>query len=123
NPQAVRFIIKSGHYDQASCAEIQFYQQAKGVATDLFTDITCTELKPEVTREQIKALPEGKSALLKQIALELYDNVYNQKRIQMYQAYPEMEANTKKLGAYNRFENSTGIYFKEGDLAVIFVGE
>ena len=123
NPKAIRFIIKSGHFDQASCAEIQFFQKAEGIASDLFTDATCSELKPEVTKEQILALPEGPSALLKQIALGLYDKTYDQKRIQMYQAYPEMEANTKKLGAYNRFENPTGIYFKEGDLAVVFVGE
>lgn len=123
NPKAVRFIIKSGYNDQASCAEMQFYKKAKGTAVELFTDITCSELRPEVTKEQIQALPEGGSALLKQIALALYDKTYDMKRIQMYQAYPDMEASTKKLGAYNRFENPTGIYFKAGDLAMVFVGE
>jgi hypothetical protein len=123
NPKAVRFIIKSGYYDQVSCAEIKFYKQAQGLATGLFTDTTCSELKPDVTKEQIQALPEGKSALLKQIALGLYDKTYDMKRIQMYQAYPEMEKNTNKLGAYNRFENPTGIYFKTGDQALVFVGE
>lgn len=123
NPKAIRFIIKSGYFDQVSCSEIQFFQQAQGIADELFTDLTYSELKPGLTREQIQALPEGPSVMLKQIALALYDKTYDHSRIQMYQAYPEMEKNTNKLGAYNRFENPTGIYFKKGDLAVIFVGE
>ncbi len=123
NPKAIRFIVRSGHYEQVSCAEIQFFQKSESIASDLFTDATCSELKPGVTKEQIQALPEGPTALLKQIALALYEKTYAQERIQMYQAYPEMETNTPKLGAYNRFENPTGIYFKEGDLAIIFVGE
>lgn len=123
NPKAIRFIIRSGFADQASCAEIQFYQQARGIAADLFTDGTYSALKPEVTREQIEALPEGPSAFLKQMALQLFDKTYDLNRIQSYQAYPEMETNTKKLGAYNRFENPTGIFFKNGDLATVFVGE
>ena len=46
-------------------------------------------------------------------------------RIQEYEAYPPVEDTAKKLktGAYNQFENPTGIWFQKGDQVKIVVAE
>ncbi|MGL5682359.1 MAG: M60 family metallopeptidase [Marinifilaceae bacterium] len=123
NVTAVRFIVYSGSNDFVACGEMEFYQRApKTAAADLFTDLTCSALKPEVTRAQIQGVSEDES-FLKQIALALYDGHYPLERVATYQPYLPVGtlSNRLKTSNYNIFENPTGVYFSEGERAVIFV--
>lgn len=58
NPTCVRFVVKSGYGDNqgfASCAEMEFFRTNPDNfdPLTLFTDVTCSQLKPGVTEEEI----------------------------------------------------------------------
>lgn len=77
NVTAVRFIVNSGAGNFVSCAEMEFYRKPTlSAAADLFTDKTCSALKPEVTRAQIQALSDEDDSFLKQLALSIFDGNY-----------------------------------------------
>ncbi|MEI3153912.1 MAG: M60 family metallopeptidase [Odoribacter sp.] len=124
NVTAVRFIVNSGAGNFVSCAEMEFYRKPTlSAAADLFTDKTCSALKPEVTRAQIQALSDEDDSFLKQLALSIFDGNYPMERVATYQPYMTVETLAAKLKttAYNKFENPTGIYFEANERAVIFV--
>lgn len=125
NITAVRFIVKSGQSGFVSCGEMEFYAKGYTLASELFTDKSYSALNPGVTRDQISALSDEEDGFLKKVALNLYDNTYPMERIQNYQPYMTIEtlAGRLKTSFYNRFENPTGIYFKSGDQAVVFLEE
>ena len=59
----VKFEVHSGKNGYVSCDEMQFFKKNKKNTLEeqlltVFTDITCSEIKPDVTQEQIEALPE-----------------------------------------------------------------
>lgn len=120
---AVRFIVKSGHNNFVSCAEMEFYQSGNAIEglLDIFTDELCTELKPEVTQAHIDAF---KDPFFKPIAQSMLDGTYQKEfRIQTYKPYRTINSLSKelKISGYNPFENPTGIYFDQGE-TVLLVG-
>lgn len=125
NVTAFRFKITSSNNGQVSCAEMSFYTKRVSAATELFTDETCSELKPGVTLQEIEALDDNTDGFLKKIARFMYENSYPMERIQTYQPYMTIETVCRRLKTsnYNRFENPTGIYFTSGEKAVVFVAE
>ncbi|WP_294629126.1 M60 family peptidase N-terminal accessory domain-containing protein [uncultured Bacteroides sp.] len=65
------------------------------------------------------------SVTFRSIAQSLYDKMYDLTyRVQAYQPYRELNdlAAEMKTGRYNPFENPTGIYFKDGEEAIVIVG-
>ena len=126
NVTAIRFIVNSGANNFVSCAEMEFYKKPTlSAAADLFTDKTCSALKPEVTRAQILALSDEDDSFLKQLALSILDGNYPLERVATYQPYMTVETLSGKLktSAYSKFENPTGIYFEANERAVIFVDD
>lgn len=119
---AVRFVAKNSINGHVSCAEMGFYEKRSIDGLDLFTDETCSELKPDVTLEDIRALDES-NEFLKKIAEFMLENNYPAERIQLYQPYLKTGVLAKRLKTanYNLFENPTGIYFKAAEKAVVFV--
>lgn len=91
----------------------------------VFTDITCSEIKPDVTQEQIEALPE----FFIQTASALKDDSYNkwekEFRIREYCPYSSADEWADKLMTrkYGDLDNPTGIYVNEGDEVVVLVGD
>lgn len=122
---AIRFLVKSGMNKCCSCGEMEFYQKKVFAAIDLFTDKTCSALKPEVTLQDITSLDEETEGFLKKMALFLYEGNYPMERVQEYQPYLTTATLSKRLktATYNLFENPTGIYFTTDEKAVIFVDE
>lgn len=90
----------------------------------VFTDITCSEIKPDVTQEQIEALPE----FFIQTTSALKDDSYNkwekEFRIREYYPYSSADEWADKLMTrkYGDLDNPTGIYVNEGDEVVVLVG-
>ncbi|MCS3022748.1 hypothetical protein NXX12_21410 [Phocaeicola vulgatus] len=58
----MKFAVESGAGNFVSCSEMEFFQKNPDNKLEqqllaVFTDITCSELKPEATLEQINQLP------------------------------------------------------------------
>lgn len=127
-PKSIRFIIKSGHGDGqgfASCAEMEFYKVSadNSAPTTIFTDETCSELKPGVTEKEIEKIS---NTLYRSIAYYMFKKEYPRAfRIQEYKAYPHPNviAQTNKTSQYSLLDNPTGIRVNAGDELIVFVGE
>ncbi len=126
----VKFEVHSGKNGYVSCDEMQFFKKNKKNTLEeqlltVFTDITCSEIKPDVTQEQIEALPE----FFIQTASALKDDSYNkwekEFRIREYCPYSSADEWADKLMTrkYGELDNPTGIYVKEGDEVVVLVGD
>lgn len=117
--------VLSGQSNLASCAEMEFFdneQYSLNQYNNIFNSLH-SELKPGITQSDINSIT---SPFFKGLAQCLYNNTYNKRfRTQNYVAYPVIStitAQLKTMGA-NTCENPTGILFKSGTKAVIFVGE
>ena len=126
----VKFEVHSGKNGYVSCDEMQFFKKNKKNTLEeqlltVFTDITCSEIKPDVTQEQIEALPE----FFIQTASALKDDSYNkwEKKflIREYCPYSSADEWADKLMTrkYGDLDNPTGIYVNEGDEVVVLVGD
>lgn len=125
----VKFEVHSGKNGYVSCDEMQFFKKNKKNTLEeqlltVFTDITYSEIKPDVTQEQIEALPE----FFIQTASALKDDSYNkwekEFRIREYYPYSSADEWADKLMTrkYGDLDNPTGIYVNEGDEVVVLVG-
>ena len=125
----VKFEVHSGKNGYVSCDEMQFFKKNKKNTLEeqlltVCTDITCSEIKPDVTQEQIEALPE----FFIQTASALKDDSYNkwekEFRIREYYPYSSADEWADKLMTrkYGDLDNPTGIYVNEGDEVVVLVG-
>ncbi len=111
---AVRFIVKSGHGDRqgfAACGEMEFYQKnpENFEWSILFTDASCSELKPGVTEQDIV---DCQSSIFQNIAFYLfYDKYPREFRIASFKAYPhpDEQSKTHKTNPYSLLDNPTGI--------------
>lgn len=135
-PVEIKFEVLSGAGAQndapdgfAACKEMQFFRKNTENSLNrqllaVFTDITCTELLPGVTTEEISALP-GYFGLL---AIELRNGTYDENekafRIRDYAPYSIAEewAETLMTKKYSTLDNCTGIYANAGDSIIVLVG-
>ncbi|NDV60663.1 M60 family metallopeptidase [Bacteroides sp. 519] len=127
NVDAIRFVVKSGAGDRqgfAACAEMEFYKlnTENFNPLTLFTDVTCTALKPGITEKEIGAC---QSVLFRDIAMHLLNDTYpGEFRIQDYKAYPhpDDESRANKTSQYSLLDNPTGISVKAGEELIVLVG-
>lgn len=122
---AIRLTVKSGVGDFASCAEMEFYKKnpENFDYSQLFTDPSCSELKPGLTEQDILACDHS---FFKNIAYYMYHDRYNREfRIASYKAYPhpDEQAVVNKTSPYSLLDNPTGISVAQGETMVIMVGE
>lgn len=125
----IKVIVKSGAGDKnngfASCAEMEFYAKRTD-AFDykmLFKDETCSELKPGITEQEIKAC---KSPFFRNLAYYMLNNKYSREfRVAEFKpwANPTILSSTHKTNPYSLLDNPTGISVKEGDDLVVIVGD
>lgn len=131
---AIKFIIKTGKGDGGgyknnlvACEEMEFYQKDTNAFDwkTLFTDETCSELKPEAQSEAYinENCPFD---FYKNMALHLLKRTYDSEfRIQSYKAYPhpDIQAATNKTNPYSLLDNPTGIAVDDNESLVVFVGD
>lgn len=121
---ALRFTVKSGAGDGqgfAACAEMEFYQKNPDNFdwTTLFTDASCSALKPGVSETDIQAC---EYSLFRNIAFYLFHQRYpSEFRIADFKAYPhpDLQARTHLTNPYSLLDNPTGIAVKEGEDFVV----
>ena len=120
----IRFTIQSGANGFASASEITAYaydNSKQEAFAPYFTDKLCTELKPEITSS------EGiEDADVKQLVDNLLADAaaYKKFRVGEYEPYMTLATLQKRLGTknqYNKYENPTGIYLKNGQSCVVVV--
>ena len=104
---------------------MEFYRYGAPVAglDEVFADELYSELKPDVDQRKIDGI---ENSFFRNIAQSLFDGTYDLKyRVQEYEPYRDLNdlAKEMKTGAYNPFENPTGIWFKDGEEVVIFIGD
>lgn len=120
-----RFSVNSAIGDVVSCGEMEFYRKAAPIAglEEVFADELYSELKPDVDQRKIDGI---ENTFFRSIAQSLFDKTYDLKyRVQEYEPYRELDdlAAEMKTSGYNPFENPTGIYFSDGEEAIVIVGD
>lgn len=135
---AIKFIIKTGkgkgsgsgsefENNLVACEEMEFFQKDTNVFDwrILFTDETCSELKPEAQSEDYinNNCPFD---FYKNLALHLLKGTYESEfRIQTYKAWPhpDIQAATNKTNPYSLLDNPTGIAVDDKESLVVFAGD
>ncbi|NDV46476.1 hypothetical protein D0T49_05400 [Paludibacter sp. 221] len=129
NPVKIEIKVLSGVGDNgtgyASCAEMEFYKMSDSAKEmfDIFTDGSCSKLKPGITDSDIKKIS---NSYIKQLAQDIKSGVYKSEfRVQEYSAYqhPDIMSKSNKTSTYGLRDNPTGIYATEGEDVIIFVGD
>ena len=126
----IKFSVKSGLGGFVSCSEMQFFQKnpdnkLERQLLEVFTDITCTEVKDDATGAQIQALPGYFASLATQLRNGTYDPWEKEFRVQAYKPYSDVEVWAQNLmtSRYSNLDNPTGIYVEPGDSVIVLVGD
>lgn len=129
-PTAVKFSITSGLGGFVSCAEMRFMRYNTGSALDnmlldVFTDLTCSELKPGVTDAQIQNLDPAFQRIAEALRDNSYDPFEKSFRIHEYNAYsnPTEWNGPLMTKIYSNWDNPMGIGVKKGEKVLILVGD
>ncbi len=124
-PVTIQLVVKSGAGDGqgfVSCAEMEFYRKNPDNFDylSIFTDNSCSELKPGTSESAVMAIPND---FFKDMALEIFRGEYNQEfRIQEYLPWqdPAVMAQINKTSTYSLRDNPTGISVSTGDELIFF---
>ncbi|MDR0331945.1 MAG: M60 family metallopeptidase [Dysgonamonadaceae bacterium] len=124
NPYKVRFEIHSANNNRVSIVQMEFYQSSlnRFDYTTIFTDFTCSELRPGIMEADIRRIPD---ADYRRLATALLNNTYNKAfRVAEYRPYqdPSIMANINKTEHYSLRDNPTGIYVNANEEFLVFVG-
>ncbi len=128
-PTAIKFEITSGLNGFASCKEMEFYGFGANASLNdqllnVFTDLSCSELRKDVTDAKI----DGLNDYFRLVARQLRDGTYNEYekdfRIREYRPYSiNVEwADRLMTNIYSDLDNPTGMYVENGDEVVVCVG-
>ena len=109
----------------AGLMDVKFYKKDTTFEPlSVFTDWSLSELRPEVTLEQIEAMPVE---LYRTLAEQLYYGVYDGEfRICKFKAFPHPDVDAKlfRTNTYTLLDNVTGMYVAEpGDTIRIFLDD
>ncbi|MDL2319505.1 M60 family metallopeptidase [Alistipes sp. OttesenSCG-928-B03] len=89
----------------------------------IFTDKTCTKLRPEITEAEIE---EISSAFFRELARDIQGGKYDTEfRVREYKPWqePYVMAAKNKTRRYSKRDNPTGIYAQKGEQVVFFAGD
>ncbi|MBP3425447.1 MAG: M60 family metallopeptidase [Rikenellaceae bacterium] len=109
----------------ASAGEFGFYQYNPDnfPTLDYFTDLSCWELRPEITWEDIQAISDP---FYRNMAEQIFNGDYNRFRRHLAQAYrhPDKDAEIFQNSPKTLLDGVTGMYVaKAGDPQYIFLDE
>ncbi len=130
NPSSVRFSVKSAAETPgqegivASIAEMEFFQAYVAPEfEEFFTDFSCSELKPGVTKAQASRIAD---TMWRRVAMEMADGTYQWEfRTGSYKAYrhPDSDAADYSTNKYTLFDNVTGMMIPEPGTYTICIDE
>lgn len=129
-PTAVKFEVLSGNGGFVSCAEMKFFRRNTDTTLnrellEVFTDLTCSELKPGVTTDDIAKLDVAFQQVAEALLNGTYDTLEKSFRIHEYQAYsnPTEWSSILMTKKYSTWDNPMGIAVKKGEKVMILVGD
>lgn len=126
NVEYITFKVHSGVGDSGdgfvSCSEMEFYQTNPDAFdyTKIFTDESCSAIKPGVTPEDINKI---EIEFFKKLATDIYYGDYDSEfRVQSYTSYidPAVTSAQNKTSKYGLRDNITGIYALKGESIIVF---
>ena len=125
--KSFRFVVRKGYGDRAgfvSCAEMEFFKQSDKSFDykSIFANDLCTVVRPNITDPQIAAISDP---FFRNLALYVKHGRYEKEfRVASYKPYqhPAIIASKNKTHACSILDNPTGIYVKEGEDLIAFVG-
>lgn len=138
NVTDIRISVRDGAGDNGggtnegfvSAMEIEFYERSSAILDEailaVFTDLSCSELRADVTRTEITALYALSPFIAQQAAVKLQEGTYDafeyDFRAQTYAPYSDVSISSKLLTRrYSRMDNPTGIEVKEGEEIIVCV--
>lgn len=104
--------------------EMEFFKRTENYVdpTSIFTDLLCTELRSNITYEEIMAIPDG---FYRNLARQIYQGTYPREfRIAEYKSYPHPDRQqhlNRTQFAYSLYDNPTGIEVNSGERIVVWV--
>jgi hypothetical protein len=129
-PTKIKLVLHQGYPPSptklyAAFSEIEFYRSDPNEFkwADVFTDPTCSELKPGVTQEAIDLIVDP---FFKELAQNIYAGNYNTEfRVQSYKPWqrPQIMATANKTERYSLLDNPTGIFVDNDQDLVVLVGD
>ena len=126
NPRNVKFVIKSGNGDFATCAEMRFYVKNTELANDfsVFADDVYSTLKEGTTQADIDKIS---NTFVRTLAQRVFDGNYNTEyRVAEYKPYLHYDRLSEIFCTpgkrYSQYEGITGINITKGKHAVIVSG-
>ena len=131
--QEIKLVFYSGKGDLLSGVEIEFYEDMSKSVNDeilkVFTDLSCSELREGVTRQDITALYGLVPYLAQEVAMRFYSNTYVESekefRIHEYEPYSSSEQMFTKMRTrrYTQHDNPTGIFVQGGQTLLICIDD
>ena len=128
-----KLVFYNGNNGFLSGVEIEFYEDMSASVNDkilnVFTDLSCSELRPGVTRQDITTLYAVVPYLAQEVAMRLYNGSYPESerefRIHEYEAYSNAEElyKTFRTRRYTHHDNPTGVFATAGQKLLMCVGE
>lgn len=126
----IKLEITNGSNGFVACKEMEFYRKNTDKTLNrqllaVFKDITCCELREDVTDADINALPGFFANLALQMKKGTLDEWEQSFRIRDYAAYSDVEEWADRLMTkqYSDLDNVTGIYGNKGDEIILLVGD
>lgn len=116
--EVVLSFAASGTIPAVSCAEVEFYTSSV-IYDTIFTDITYSELLPDVT---VDAVLNIDNEFYRNLAKHLLNGTYQYERILDVSAV-QSDRTSAKINKASLYENATGIYFEANEEVVVFCGE
>lgn len=125
----------SGSYQDGNyitCAEVEFYNSNRADVNSwiekIFTDLSCSELKPGVTKKDIIQMNAVSPYLATNVAMPLLEGKYNENekefRIHSYEPYSDSHVNKALvMQYYTSMNNPTGIEVRSGQDIIVCVDQ
>lgn len=130
NVTGIKIEVKSSHNSKlVACNEMEFYlsnvSHFESQLLGVFKDITCCELRDNVTDDQINDLPGYFAQLAFQIKDGTYTDWEKKFRIHDYKPYSDVfeTADAMLIKKYGNQDNITGISVEAGEEIIVLVGE
>ncbi len=127
----LKVVVNTAKNNFVNCEEIEFYEAKTGLTEqeklllNVFTDLSCSEVRPDATLQQIQALPGYFINVAMQLKNGTYDPWEKKFRIQEYNPYstPALWGEQLYMKTYTDLDNPTGIYVNAGDELIVMVGD
>jgi hypothetical protein len=120
--ESVSRFVSEGNRSAEAKVTLTVDSQMDVAASEVFTDASCSVLKPGVTAKTVGRIREK---FYRDIATGLYNGTYNTEfRTQSFRAWqhPSVMAAANKTARYQLLDNATGIYVKTGETLTVLVG-